>query len=146
MITPGSRVRMHYTITLEDGRVVDDTRQPQSQAVEFVVGSGEFHECLEGLIAGLDVGMRQQTTLPPEKAFGLPSSSAIQTMPRGDFPKDMELELGMLIGFDTPTGTQIPGVIQALEADQVRVDFNHPLAGHTIVVDVEILEVKAPGE
>jgi FKBP-type peptidyl-prolyl cis-trans isomerase SlpA len=48
-----------------------------------------------------------------------------------------------IISFTLPSGQEVPGHI--LEVDsrqgQVRVDFNHPLAGHNIVLEVEILEI-----
>ena len=33
MISPGSRVRMHYTITLENGQVADSTREDEGEPV-----------------------------------------------------------------------------------------------------------------
>jgi FKBP-type peptidyl-prolyl cis-trans isomerase SlpA len=65
-------------------------------------------------------------------------------MPRSEFPADMQLEVGMIIGFSTPSGEEVPGAIQEIKDDEIVVDFNHPLAGHEVIFDVEILEVK-PG-
>ena len=65
-------------------------------------------------------------------------------MPRSEFPADMPLEPGLIVGFTTPSGEEVPGAIQEIKGDDVVVDFNHPLAGHEVIFDVEILEVK-PG-
>ncbi|MEL0583444.1 MAG: hypothetical protein AAES65_00980 [Candidatus Thiodiazotropha sp. (ex. Lucinoma kazani)] len=61
--------------------------------------------------------------------------------PRADFPPDMELEEGLVIGFDTPTGEELSGIVLEAEEDTVKVDFNHPLAGREITFEVEILSV-----
>ncbi|MCG5515725.1 MULTISPECIES: peptidylprolyl isomerase [unclassified Ectothiorhodospira] len=144
MITAGSRVRMHYTITLENGQVADSTREDPVEPVEFTVGQGELHGALEGLVTALSEGESCTTTLPPEQAFGFATAQAVQTMERSDFPEAMPLEPGLLVGFDTPTGEQIPGLIRKIEGDRVIVDFNHPLAGHTITVEIEVLSVETP--
>ena len=144
MISPGSRVRMHYTITLENGQVADSTREDEGEPVEFTVGEGELHGALEGLVTELSEGESRTTTLPPERAFGFTTAQAVQIMERSDFPEDMPLEPGLLVGFDTPKGEQIPGLIREIEGNRVTVDFNHPLAGHEITVEIEVLSVKKP--
>ena len=53
----------------------------------------------------------------------------------------MALEPGCVIGVDTPEGEELAGMIVATEGDAVEVDFNHPLAGHVVIFDVEIIEV-----
>ena len=65
-------------------------------------------------------------------------------MPRSEFPTEIQLEAGLIIGFTTPSGEEVPGAIQEIKDEEVVVDFNHPLAGHEVIFDVEILEVK-PG-
>ena len=38
---------------------------------------------------------------------------------------------------------ELPGVVSRFDAQQVTVDFNHPLAGKVLTFEVEILDVKA---
>ena len=53
-----------------------------------------------------------------------------------------ELKVGhFIVEFATPGGEEIPGAILEVREDSVQVDFNHPLAGHEISFEVEILEV-----
>lgn len=33
------------------------------------------------------------------------------------------------------------GVIREINGDSITVDFNHPLAGHTVHFDIEVLEI-----
>ena len=67
-------------------------------------------------------------------------------MQRADFPPDMELQRGVIISFALPDGEEYPGMITEVGEQQVTVDFNHPLAGHEITFDVEILEVSGGDE
>jgi FKBP-type peptidyl-prolyl cis-trans isomerase SlpA len=141
-IGPGSEVLMHFTLSLADGTVADSTCE--GQPLRFVMGDGTLIEGLELVLYGLKVGDRQCLSIGPRDAFGFPAGENIHTMPRSEFPAEMQLEPGMIISFSTPSGEEVPGAIQEIKGDEVVVDFNHPLAGHEVIFDVEILEVK-PG-
>ncbi|MGW8229109.1 MAG: FKBP-type peptidyl-prolyl cis-trans isomerase [Gammaproteobacteria bacterium] len=141
-IGPGSEVLMHFTLSLADGTVADSTRD--GEPLRFVMGDGTLIEGLELVLYGLKVGDRQCLSIGPRDAFGFPDEENIHTMPRDEFPTEMQLEPGMIIGFNTPSGEEVPGAIQEMKGDEVVVDFNHPLAGHEVIFEVEILEVK-PG-
>ena len=141
-IGPGSEVLMHFTLSLPDGTVADSTRE--GEPLRFVMGDGTLIEGLELVLYGLKKGDRQCLSIEPRDAFGFPDEENIHTMPRSEFPANMQLEAGLIIGFTTPSGEEVPGAIQEVKDDEVVVDFNHPLAGNEIIFDVEILELK-PG-
>lgn len=142
-IGPGSEVLMHFTLSLQDGTVADTTRD--GEPLRFVMGDGTLIEGLELALYGLSEGEQQCIIIGPRDAFGFPDEDNIHTMPRSEFPKDLQLEVGQIIGFSTPSGEDVPGAIMELKDDEVVVDFNHPLAGHEIVFEVEILEI-SPGK
>ena len=141
-IGPGSEVLMHFSLSLADGTVADSTTD--DEPLRFVMGDGTLIEGLELVLYGLKKGDRQCLSIEPRDAFGFPDEDNIHTMPRSEFPDDMQLEVGMIIGFSTPSGEEVPGAIQDIKDDEIVVDFNHPLAGHEVIFDVEILEVN-PG-
>ncbi|HKK06503.1 MAG TPA: peptidylprolyl isomerase [Gammaproteobacteria bacterium] len=139
-IGPRREVVMHYTVTLDDGTVADTSRD--DDPLSFVVGDGSLIDSLERKLYGLRAGDKRDFRLGPHEAFGFSDLDNIHRLPRADFPGDLPLEPGTIIGFDTPSGEEVPGTIQALEDDTVVVDFNHPLAGYEITFDVEIIEVR----
>ena len=141
-IGPGSEVLMHFTLSLADGTVADSTRE--GEPLRFVMGDGSLIEGLELVLYGLKQGDQQCLSIEPRDAFGFPDEENIHTMARSEFPEDIQLEVGQIIGFTTPSGEEVPGAIMEIKDEEVVVDFNHPLAGHEVIFDVEILEVK-PG-
>ena len=141
-IGPGCRVTMHFTITLEDGTVADTSRE--GEPLTFTMGDGSLIEGLELALYGLKAGDRQVVTLDPREAFGFPDPDNVHRLPRGEFPADMPPEEGQIVAFSTPSGEEIPGAIVEVEEDEVTVDFNHPLAGHEIVFDTEIIAIQPP--
>ncbi len=65
-------------------------------------------------------------------------------MLRDEFPPEMGLEPGMVVGFTLPSGEEVAGTVLEVMEHEVTVDFSHPLAGRDLVWEVEILEVKPP--
>lgn len=142
-IGPGCEVAMHFTLTLEDGTVADSTID--HDPIRFIMGDGSLIEGLELALYGLKVGDKQVLSIDPREAFGFPDEENIHEMDRSEFPEDMNIEVGMIIEFDTPSGERVPGALKEINGDTVIVDFNHPLAGHVITFDVEILEINPAG-
>lgn len=139
-IGPGCEVTMHFQLTLEDGTVADSTLE--ADPITFKMGDGSLIEGLELALYGLKVGDKQVLSIDPREAFGFPDEENFHQMPRSEFPDDMNIEEGMIIEFDTPSGERVPGTLTEIKNDMVTVDFNHPLAGHVITFDVEIIDIK----
>jgi len=137
----GSEVLMHFSIRLEDGTVAEST--DGGEPMRFVMGDGTLVDGLELALYGLHAGDRQTLTIGPENAFGYRDPNNVHSLSRADFPPDMTLDEGVIVGFTTPAGDEIPGMVMAVGEERVSVDFNHPLAGHEITFEVEILEVSA---
>jgi FKBP-type peptidyl-prolyl cis-trans isomerase SlpA len=138
-IQAGSKVTMHFSLTLEDGTVAEDSFD--SKPLEFTMGDGSLNEGLELGLYGMEAGEEETLTMTPEQTFGFHDPENIHDMPRSDFDVDMDLAEGMIIGFTTPAGDEVPGMIKEVSEKSVLVDFNHPLAGHELVYRVRILAV-----
>ena len=98
-------------------------------------------EALEAELLGLQEGEKRVFSLDPEAAYGIPSPDMIQYFSRRDFMASGEPELGTIMLFTAMDGSEMPGVIREINGDSITVDFNHPLAGHTVHFDVEVLEI-----
>ncbi len=141
-ISPGSQVTLHFSLRLADGLLVESSFD--DHPLTFRLGDGTLDHGLELALYGLRAQERQTLTLMPGQAFGQRDETAVQRLPRADFPADMVLETGQIIAFSGADGETVPGAVVALGDDQVTVDFNHPLAGREIVFEVEILAVENP--
>jgi FKBP-type peptidyl-prolyl cis-trans isomerase SlpA len=141
-IQPGSRVTLHYTLALADETLVDSTRG--AEPIRFQVGSGALIEMLERQILGLHAGDQRRFEISAAESQLPASAEAIQVMARSDFPAELAIEPGQVLGFVMPSGEEVPGLIVNISATEVTVDFSHPLAGRDLIFDVEILAVE-PG-
>jgi FKBP-type peptidyl-prolyl cis-trans isomerase SlpA len=135
----GSTVTLHLSLTLEDGTVAEETFSGEPHT--FRMGDGSLVHGLELGLYGLKPGDTQRLRLDPEQAYGLRDPQQVHRLPRERFTDEIQPEPGLIIGFATPDGQEIPGAVLSVSDDSVEVDFNHPLAGHAITFDVEIIDV-----
>lgn len=139
VVLENSKIAISFQLAFMDGEIIDEANADEPMV--FVIGDGSLLPNLESLLIGLELGTQGKFTLLPENAFGQQQPENIQMMDRTDFPEDMELAEGLVIGFDTPTGDEIPGTIISVTEDKVEVDFNHPLAGATLLFTAKIEQI-----
>ncbi|MCH2099830.1 MAG: peptidylprolyl isomerase [Pseudomonadales bacterium] len=139
-VGPGTRVTLHFSLLKESGEEIDSTwaKKPAT----FDVGDGSLLPGFEEAMFGLTAGETASLSLPPEKAFGQRNPQNIQRMGRHLFAPDMELECGLVVSFADAANAELPGVVTALDEDEVEVDFNHPLAGQSLRFDVSVIRVE----
>ncbi|WP_027949687.1 FKBP-type peptidyl-prolyl cis-trans isomerase [Haliea salexigens] len=136
----GTRVFLNFSVSLEDGSEVDSNFG--GEPVSFVVGDGNLLPGFERVLMGMEPGQRHVFTVSPEDAFGQPNDNNVQTVARDHFDDDVALEIGLVFSFADAAGGELPGLIVAFDEEEVTVDFNHPLAGRTILFDVQVHRVE----
>jgi FKBP-type peptidyl-prolyl cis-trans isomerase SlpA len=138
-IGAGSTVTLHLSLALEDGRVAESTFDGEPHT--FTLGDGSLLPGLELALYGLRSGDTQRLVLHPAQAFGAREPAKCHHMPRTAFADDISLEPGNIIGFTDAGGEEISGTVLSVTDTAVEVDFNHPLAGHAVTFEVEIIDV-----
>jgi len=138
-ISPGSRVTLHFSLTLVDGTEAVSTFGEEPLA--FTMGDGTLRDGMELALYGLKSGDQQTLTLEPEQAYGFHDAELVHQIKRRHFPDHISLQEGQIIAFTLPNGEETAGAIIELDEEEALVDFNHPLAGKEVVFKVEVLEV-----
>ncbi len=141
VVGPGTRVTLHYSLQLEGGFVADSSG---NEPMVFVLGDGSMAPSLERHLLGLSPGDHREFAIAPGTVFPFRSEAAVQWLERDIFPDARLPAPDCIHEFHTPAGDVVPGRIVSVGDEGVRVDFNHPLAGHSFLFLVEILEVETP--
>ena len=146
-IQPGSFLTLHYRLGGPAGDVVNTFA---SAPATLTLGTGELSPALEAYLIGLPEGSRTTIELPAGSAFGPRSPDMVQWMARKELTDlgaaDDTFAVGDVVKFVTPDGQgEFAGVILAFRSDAkgeaVQFDFNHPLAGHPVTFEVQVIGV-----
>ncbi|MCP5208777.1 MAG: peptidylprolyl isomerase [Hahellaceae bacterium] len=140
VVGEGKRITLNFALKLENGEVVDTTFGKIPATFDF--GDENLPEHFSRLLVGMAAGETGEFTVLPENAFGQHNPSNVQRFKRDQFAADMPLEKGMIISFQDAAKAEVPGVVHEIEESNVVIDFNHPLAGKTLVFEAEILRVE----
>ena len=152
-VEPGDRVRLEYVGRFEDGTVfatsdasvaaehglVPEEGDREPTPLSFTVGRNEVIEGLDGAVVGMTAGEEATVTVPPEEGYG-------QYDPERVREYDVEAFEAMVgrtpeIGLHVEARNDLHGDVTAVVGDTVEVDFNHELAGRTLVFELRLLEV-----
>ncbi|WP_297519689.1 peptidylprolyl isomerase [Thermococcus sp.] len=153
-VEAGDSVKFHYVGRFENGEVFDTSYEDIARKndifveereygpLEVTVGAGEIIPGLEEAMIGMEVGEKKTVTVPPEKAYGMPRQELVVKIPVSEFT---QVGLEPIEGMYVMTDSGIAKIVTVTE-DGVELDFNHPLAGKTLVFEVEVVEVKKGSE
>lgn len=142
-IQRGARVKMHLDIRLGDGTEVLSSLD--DQPLEFSLGDGTLAPGLEDLIVGLRAGADARFLAEGSAIYGPRDDANIHWLSRTEVPADLGLTRGQILAFEAPGGQEVAGRLLELDADQMKVDFNHPLSGHSLQIRAIVLSATNPG-
>ncbi|MEA1906869.1 MAG: peptidylprolyl isomerase [Euryarchaeota archaeon] len=149
VIKEGDHVLVDYTGRLEDGTVFDTSVEDVAieagvhnpgrayQPLGFTVGAGQMIKGFDSGVVGMAAGEEKTLTLPPEDAYGLKRDDRIQTVPIEELSA---AGITPVIGKKLTTSYG-PGNITGITNTSVVIDFNHELAGKTLIFDVQIVSI-----
>lgn len=138
-VQQGNLVKVHYTGRLEDGTEFDTSAG--IDPMEFTIGSSEVIPGFEQAVLGMVPGESKTVTLAPEDAYGPHLEEMIAVVERKDIPDDIELTLGHQLEVTQDDGTSFVVMVTELTEDSVTLDANHPLAGKSLVFDLNLVEI-----
>lgn len=130
-IEDGSKVTLQMTITLPNDHVMIP---PHTS--EYTHGAKQLLPGLEQALVGLHSGDTKRVELDADHAFGQYDAGKKMTVPRAQLPHTIAR------GDMATTAEGRPFTVVSLSDESAVVDFNHPLAGKHIVLDIVVLNVK----
>jgi FKBP-type peptidyl-prolyl cis-trans isomerase SlyD len=129
----------HYTLKNAAGEILDSSSGGDPLA--YLQGFGNIVPGLEREMAGKQAGDKFNVVIEPADGYGVKNDELLRVVPKSAFPTDIELEVGMQFGSQTPQGPMAI-VISKINGDEITIDGNHPLAGVALHFDIEIVSVR----
>jgi len=140
IVRPGKYVSLTYSITDEAGSVLEQTDLPV----------GYIHGGNTELIGGMDdavsgAGDRVELALSPEQGFGAHDPNLTFTDDLENVPPEFR-RVGAEVPMQSESGEVKTFYVIRIGDGTLTVDGNHPLAGKSLKVHVQIQEVRDPTE
>ena len=143
--TNGSVVRINYTGKLTNGTVFDTSKVDGREPLSFRLGQNQVLPKLEAEIIGMSVGEKKTVAVDANDAYGPHQKQAIQKIPRSEIPDGVDLTVGNNLQATGHDGEIVPLRVLAANEETVTLDANHPLAGHNLTFEIELLEIVKEG-
>ena len=131
-VKEGDQVTIHYTGKLTDETVFDSSegREP----LGFTAGSEEIIPGVSNAVIGMAPGEKKTVEIEPDQAYGQPREDLVVKVPTEKLPEEAK-EGDMLSDGQNP----VTWVVRERGDQESVLDANHPLAGKTLVFDIELV-------
>ena len=138
-----SFVILKYTVKLEDGEIIKGDPEQGLAHMEFVTGYNQVIPGLERRVIGLSEGDEVEISVNPDEGFGPYDPSLVQEKTFAEFPEGKNLEEGRWARATNPQHRVTFGyLVLEKKPDRIVLDYNHPLAGKTLIYQVHVEEVR----
>lgn len=150
-ITKEKVVSIVYELRLDskEGEVVESLTQ--DKPLTFLFGSGNLLPKFEENIDNMKVGDGFEFDLTAEDSYGEINEAALVEVPKSAFEMDGKIDenllvLGNTIPMRDNAGNRLNGVVTEVTDENVKMDFNHPLAGKHLFFKGEVTEIREASE
>ncbi len=137
-------ISIEYTLNDAETKVQLDTNVGGAP-LEFITDMGQIIPGLEKELINLNAGDKTDVLVQPADAYGEYNDEAVQTLPKEQFA-GIDLVEGMTLYGTGEAGETVQVGVKAIDGDEVTIDYNHPMAGKTLMFTVSILDVRAATE
>ena len=139
-IKNGSKVKVEYTGTLDDGTVFDSSEK-SGKPLEFEIGAKMVIPGFENAIVDMKKGDEKEIKLKSSEAYGDPNPQLVKEIPRDKLPAEPEPKEGMFLAVGLPNGMQVPAKITKVDKEKLTIDLNHQLAGKNLNFKIKLVEI-----
>jgi peptidylprolyl isomerase len=136
-VQAGDEVEINFWMKLKDTPSRPSTDQQKPLITHFTAGGREVFEPVSQAVIGMRPGERKQVLVPPEKSYGRWSESLVTEVSKAKLPPDTK-EGDNVKAFESEKTWRV----SKIHDNSVVLDGNHPMAGKTLLVDVEITSIK----
>ncbi|MFA6065073.1 MAG: peptidylprolyl isomerase [archaeon] len=135
VVKNGDQIAVNYTGRLENGSIFDTS--VGKSPLEFTAGAGQMIKGFDSAVIGMKVGETKTVKLSPEEAYGALNPKVIFTLNKSAFPDFDKLKEGMQM----QTSSGACGRITKKTETEATVDFNHELAGKTLIFEITVVSI-----
>lgn len=132
-------VKVHYTGKLDNGTIFDSSLE--REPINVTLGQGSLIPGFEKGLIDMQPKEKKTITIPKEEAYGEVREDMFHSVKKEELPGDMEPQVGMGLVATSPDGVENELRIVEVHDDHIILDANHPLAGHDLTFELELVSI-----
>jgi FKBP-type peptidyl-prolyl cis-trans isomerase SlpA len=146
-VRPDSYLTLHYRIALTSGPAAGSVfaNTFDGRPATLQMGAGQWAPGMEAVLLDREEGARFAFDLPAVQAYGERNPDLVQRVTRAMLAEHADpaaqFQPGDMVEFAAPNGGRYSGVLKELGETSALFDFNHPLAGADLHIEVALLGV-----
>ena len=144
----GDTVSVNYVGKLANGQLFDTSIKEEAQKagfplrpsyapLSFKVGAGQMIPGFDAAVVGMKIGEEKTATLPPDQAYGAKRDDAVISVPLDKIGNSSSIKVGSLLYAQSGA----TGKVIEIKNGTARIDFNHELAGETLVFTIRMVNI-----
>ena len=145
-----SQVDVEYEGRLDDGTVFDTNKEDVAKKAKIyhaertyellhvTLGEGYVIKGFEHALLGMKEGEVKDVANTPEDAYGFPRAELMKVIDKSVL-QGREVKKGDVV-LVTIQGQNVPATVMEV-GDQVKLNFNHPLAGRTLHFKIKVVKI-----
>lgn len=137
-VESGKVVTVNYTGKFEDGTIFDSSLAEDREPLHTVLGNGSLIPGFEKGLLGMAPGEKKVLNIDPVEGYGEYLKGLVTVVPKEKVPEGVKV--GDVLQSEGTKGT-INVMVKEINKEGVKLDANHPLAGKTLIFEVEVIEV-----
>jgi FKBP-type peptidyl-prolyl cis-trans isomerase SlyD len=136
-VSKGKMISLEYTLKLDNNQIVETN--VGKAPLTYTQGAHQIVHGVETAVEGMTVGEAKHVIVTPADGYGVRDLTALHELPKQKVPED--IKVGMKLRGKDPSGRIIQPIVKEIKDHTVLLDFNHPLAGKTLYLDVKVIDV-----
>ena len=137
-------IGIEYTLKDANSGEQLDTNVGQAP-LEFISGKGQIIPGLESKVIEMAANEEADVLVEPKDGYGEYNEDAVQNLPKEQFA-GIELTEGMSLYGTGENGETVQVVVKSFTDEEVTIDYNHPMAGRTLMFSVSVLSLRDASE
>ncbi len=144
-------VSVTYVLRENDfsGKIIEEAKE--TNPLTFLFDTGKMLKAFENNLEGKKTGDDFEFLLKAEEAYGEHMPDRILELPLNVFEIDGKVDtdlvkVGNVIPMQDKRGNKLEGLVLEVSDKEVKLDFNHPMAGKTLAFTGKVIEVREATE
>ena len=135
----GDNVSVYYKGSFTNGTAFQSNFG--GQPLNFTIGANQVIAGFNNAIIGMSINQTKNVTIPMNEAYGPVNPKLFVSVPVNAFG-NQTTAVGQSVSERTANGFQMTGIVTKVNATNVTIDFNPPLAGHDLIFMIKVVGIK----